>query len=227
MTRVADAFDRDARFYDPARRRLVPCFDGFYGAALDALPLARDAEASVLDLGAGTGLMTALVSERHPRACFTLVDVAGEMLAQARVRFSGAGGERFRFVHADFGALAELGRHDAVVSALAIHHLEAPAKRRLFAAIHRALAKGGVFVNADQVAGETDAEDAAQRASWAAEARALGSDDAELAAARERMREDRPSTVSEQLRWLAEAGFERPACVFRHGMFAVFATQRA
>ncbi len=181
----------------------------------------------MLDLGAGTGLLAALVAERHPRARFTLVDVAGEMLAQARARFAGEPGERFRFVHADFGALAELGRHDAVVSALAIHHLEGPAKQRLFAAIHRALAPGGVFVNADQVAGETPGEDAAQRASWEAEARALGSDDAELAAAKERMREDRPSTVSEQLRWLAEAGFGAPACVFRHGMFAVFAAQRA
>jgi tRNA (cmo5U34)-methyltransferase len=205
----------------------VPCFEPFYAAALAALPFARDAELSVLDLGAGTGLLTALVAERHSRARFTLVDVAGEMLARARTRFAGEHGERFRFVHADFGALAELGRHDAVVSALAIHHLEGPAKQRLFAAIHRALAEGGVFVNADQVAGETGAEDAAQRASWEAEARVLGSDDAELAAAKERMREDRPSTVSEQLRWLTETGFEQPACVFRHGMFAVFAARRA
>ena len=205
----------------------MPCFEPFYAAALAALPFARDAELSVLDLGAGTGLLTALVAERHPHARFTLVDVASEMLAQARARFAGAHRERFRFVHADFGALAELGRHDAVVSALAIHHLEGAAKQRLFAAIHCSLAPGGAFVNADQVAGETPDEDAAQRASWEAEARALGSDDAELAAAKERMREDRPSTVSEQLRWLSEAGFPRPACVFRHGMFAVFAAQRA
>jgi tRNA (cmo5U34)-methyltransferase len=223
---IAQAFDRDARFYDPARRRLVPCFEPFYGAALDALPFARDAALSVLDLGAGTGLLTALIAERHPNARFTLVDVAAEMLAQARARFAAAG-ERFRFVQADIAALAELGRHDAVVSALAIHHLEAPAKRRLFAAIHGALAPGGAFVNADQMAGETPSEDAAQRARWEAEARALGSGHAELAAAKERMREDRPSTVAEQLRWLAEAGFASPACVFRHGMFAVLAARRA
>ena len=198
----------------------MPCFDSFYGAALDALPFARDAALSVLDLGAGTGLLTALVAERHRNARFTLVDVAGEMLARARERFAG-GGERFRFVQGDIAALPEFGRPDAVVSALAIHHLEATEKRALFAAIRRALAPGGVFVNADQVAGETPAEDAAQRARWEAEARALGSGDAELAAAKERMREDRPSTVPEQLRWLVEAGFAAPACSFRHGMFAV------
>ena len=35
---VAETFDRSARSYDASRRTLVPCFDGFYGSALDALP---------------------------------------------------------------------------------------------------------------------------------------------------------------------------------------------
>lgn len=42
---------------------------------------------------------------------------------------------------------------DAIVSALAIHHLDDAAKRELFARVHAALAPGGMFVNAEQVAG--------------------------------------------------------------------------
>lgn len=32
---VADAFDAVAGSYDQARRRLVPCFDAFYGTAVE------------------------------------------------------------------------------------------------------------------------------------------------------------------------------------------------
>jgi cyclopropane fatty-acyl-phospholipid synthase-like methyltransferase len=42
---------------------------------------------------------------------------------------------------------------DAIVSALAIHHLEDAEKRSLFARIHERLRPGGVFVNAEQVVG--------------------------------------------------------------------------
>jgi tRNA (cmo5U34)-methyltransferase len=220
---VKQAFDRAARDYDVARRRLVPRFDDFYGAALASLPFPRCAAPSVVDLGAGTGLLAGRVGDAWPNARLTLVDVSGAMLAVARLRFRGRGG--VRLIEGDYSTL-ELRAHDAVVSALSIHHLEADAKRALFARLQRSLRPGGVFVNADQVAGETPDEDARQRARWEAEARAGGASDAELEAARERMREDRPSTVGEQLAWLAEAEFAEPGCVYRQGMFAVLAARK-
>src|SRR5260370_32167566 len=54
-----------------------------------------------------------------------------------------------------FAAAAPSKSYDAVVSALALHHLPDSGKRHLFADIFKYLTSGGVFINADQVGGET------------------------------------------------------------------------
>ena len=222
---VAETFDRSARSYDATRRTLVPCFDGFYGAALAALPADRRRELHVLDLGAGTGLLSMLVAAEYPHACFTLVDVAPGMLEIARERFAEQAG-RFAFRVGDLARVELPSDADCAISALAIHHLSAHEKAALFRRVFEVLRPGSVFVNAEQVAGETPQEDAENHRSWRAEARALGASDEDLVLADERMSEDQPSTVPEQLAWLSEAGFEDVACRFRHGMFAVLAARK-
>ena len=74
---------------------------------------------------------------------------------------------------------------DLVASALAVHHLDGPAKADLFGRVAAALAPGGRFVLADVVVPDDPAE------------------------ARTPLTEgfDRPSTVAEQLAWLKQAGF--------------------
>ena len=59
-------FARHAAGYDDPRRRLIPPFDAFYGTAVDALGLAAHRPSRVLDLGAGTGLLSEAVLAAHP-----------------------------------------------------------------------------------------------------------------------------------------------------------------
>lgn len=61
-------FDKAAEGYDRSRRQLVPSFDDFYGAAVESIPHESDAAIRVLDLGAGTGLLSALVARAFPHA---------------------------------------------------------------------------------------------------------------------------------------------------------------
>jgi tRNA (cmo5U34)-methyltransferase len=218
---VARAFSAGAPGYDASRRQLVPCFDDFYASVLARLPFADDAAPRVLDLGAGTGLLAALVAERWPRAELTLVDVSGDMLALARERFARRPGGA-TCLEADYAEAPLGGPYDAVVSALSIHHLAAPAKRALFARIRSALAAGGVLANADQVLGETPSLDRFQHETWLRQARALGADEPTLAQALARMEHDRPDTVRDQLDWLRAAGFVDVSCWYRSFRFAVF-----
>src|SRR5260370_32167568 len=85
---------------DRARRKLVPCFDDFYRTALELLPFAPDAHFEVLDLGAGTGLLSAMIAAAFPKARLTLFDLTPEMLMIARARLKPLG-KRVRFVTAD------------------------------------------------------------------------------------------------------------------------------
>lgn len=222
---IARTFTAHARDYDALRRRLVPCFDAFYGAALDRIAdRGMPPQARVLDLGAGTGLMAAMVKERWPTASVHLVDVSEGMLAEARARLQGGSGASFEV--ADY-ATAPLGDGwDLVVSALSIHHLEDPAKRALFARIRDALRPGGLFVNAEQVLGPTPAAEAAYAARWRAEVQGLGATPDEIAAAEERMRFDRCAPLELQLGWLRDAGFAEVDCVFKAWRFAVYAGER-
>jgi tRNA (cmo5U34)-methyltransferase len=99
-------------------------------------------------------------------------------------------------------------------------------KARAFARVAAALRPGGVFVNAEQVAGPTPAFTALYAAWHEAGARAGGSDDAEWAAAEERMAYDRCASVQDQLAWLRAAGFREADCLIKDHRFAVLVARR-
>ncbi len=218
---VEAVFNATAATYDPARRKLIPCFDRFYAAALELLP--TDAT-RVLELGAGTGLFSAFLRERMPAAQLHLVDVTEAMLEQARARL--AGDPRVTMEAGDY-SVVELGTAwDVVGSALSIYHLEHAAKRTLFARIFAALRPGGVPVNADQVAGPTDELEHAYVQRWLAAVRACGASDKQVEESLYRQREDRRASVEAQTRWMREAGFADVDCWFKDGSFAILGGRR-
>ena len=223
MTSAAETFQRTAADYDAARRRLIPPFERFYGTAVAALDLAGGPMRRILDLGAGTGLLSERVAAAHPHAELTLLDGAPAMLEQARARV-GAGAT---LITGDLVDPLPAGPWDAVVSALAIHHLPDSAKRELFARVHAALRPGGVFVNAEQVAGPTPMIDQHYRDWHAQMAAVLGASAEEWSAALERMRVDQCADVESQLTWLRNAGFGDVDCPFRDHGFAVIVALRA
>jgi tRNA (cmo5U34)-methyltransferase len=217
---VKKLFDQAAERYDKQRRQLIPCFDDFYGTAV-SLVRTEHPSPSILDLGAGTGLLTAVLAAKLPRARFTLIDFSGSMLEQARQRFAGTKGE-FRFVQADYAGEPFGEKYDFIVSSLSIHHLPHPEKRSLFRKIFEHLNDGGAFVNADQAAGETPYYDAYFRERWDESVEASGLGAEAIEASRERRKQDLNAKVGDQLRWLREAGFADADCVYRFYEFAVF-----
>ena len=218
---IKASFDGAAAVYDRARRQLVPCFDDFYGTAVESIPYGRDAAIRVLDLGAGTGLLSDMVARAFPQASISLVDLSPGMLEVARRRFAGEP-SRFDLRVMDYTREPLPGRYEAVVSALSVHHLDASEKRNLFLKVYSVLCDGGVFVNADQVLGSTPEIEARYREAWLRQVHARGVSEGDLVAALGRMKEDKPSTLDEQKAWLEEAGFEQVDCLYKSYGFAVY-----
>ena len=221
---VKTLFDAGAADYDRHRRRVIPCFDDFYAALVAQAPFAPGDDFTGLDLGAGTGLVSALLLEAFPKARMVLIDVSEAMLVKARERF--AGDDRVAFVVRDYTAGALPDSYDLVASAMSIHHLCDADKQRLYETIFAALNPGGLFVNADLILGASKAEEAMWQRNWRDHLAVAGFSHTELAAMVERMALDRPAPLDDQLEWIATAGFETVACVYQNANFGVLTGTR-
>jgi tRNA (cmo5U34)-methyltransferase len=174
-------FRFDPATYMDLMREEVPAYAGLQEAVGRAS--AGLTVTSLLDLGTGTGETLAAVLALHPGTAAVGVDVNDAMLAAAGERLAGV---PLELRVADLTEPLPEGPFDLVVSALAIHHLEGPDKADLFGRIAATLRPGGRFVLGDLVL-PPDAADAVTPVT----------DDY-----------DRPSTLADQLGWLAEAGFD-------------------
>jgi RimJ/RimL family protein N-acetyltransferase/ubiquinone/menaquinone biosynthesis C-methylase UbiE len=222
---IQDAFNAAAVEYDRLRRILIPCFDEFYRTAVEMIPGDRTRALRILDLGAGTGLYAGMVQVVFPQAELTLLDLATEMLAQAKTRFDQLGkspnilvGD---YLQADLDA-----PYDVIISALSIHHLTDDDKIRLYQKVFQALKPGGMFINADQVLGRTPEVEKLYQQQWLDAVRSRGISELDLRAAQHRMTFDRLAPLNEQLQWLEAAGFEQVDCWYKNLCFAVFGGSR-
>ncbi len=229
MTEAAtDLFTAHADVYDATRRALIPCFDRFYDTPGQVLRDLRVAPRKALDLGAGLGLLSAMIARNATVEALTLFDRSAAMMERGAAAL--AEGRALRIVTGDMGSAADMaalqGGYDAIWSALAIHHLDGPGKQALFARVFALLRPGGVFINADQALGDTPAIERIYRADWLARVRAAGVPEADLAKALERMTEDRMDPLSAQVDWLRATGFGPVTCWFQDYSFNVVSAVR-
>lgn len=182
-----------------------------------------DGPGHIVELCCGEGLLSRALLERFPAATVHAFDGSPRMLEAARRTAGELAGRletrQFDLAATDWRALPF--RAHAVVSSLAVHHLDGPGKEALFADVFAMLAPGGVFVLADLVEPARAAGRAIAAHAWdeAVKARALARDGG--LAAFERFRAERwnyygdpepdpvdqPSPLFDKLKWLEAAGF--------------------
>jgi tRNA (cmo5U34)-methyltransferase len=224
MPKVVDDTNKDLwnpEGYDALRRQLIPSFDLLYDSAVRAVAAVVPSKGRMLDLGAGTGLLSAAISARLPDIRLVLVDRSESMLDQARQRFDGGGRVEFRV--ARLTDPLPSGKFDAVVSGLAIHHLSHEEKRDLFARIRDVLVPGGVFVNVEQILAPFPDLEAVYDSCHEEHVLAAATPAHEWAAGRERMRYDICADLESQLEWLRQAGFDQVDCLAKDWRFATYA----
>ena len=221
---VKEQFDRVSKQYDAQRRILVPCFDDFYKIAVENLTFSVPSP-QIIDLGAGTGLLSQKILEAHSQAQLTLVDLSEKMLAVARMRFNGLSNVTIE-VSDILDYPMEDNSCDAIVSSLAIHHLTDGDKKAIYRKIFRALKPGGFFVNAEQVLADNDFLQKLYHQRWCYEIEHSVLSREEIDASYERIKLDKRATIASQLDWLREAGFSQVDCLYKYYYFAVLWTMK-
>lgn len=112
-------FDQAAKSYDNTAIIQKVCGEflcnKIYEFAPDLLPQ------SILDLGAGTGFVSKILSQRFKRANFTLNDISSHMLDSAKKEF--ATRNNFKFVLGDLTDI-DFDDHDLIVSNLALQWID-------------------------------------------------------------------------------------------------------
>jgi SAM-dependent methyltransferase len=100
-----------------------------------------------LDIGAGPGVLTAMIAQEHPEVKITALEVSPNMasLGQDYIEEKGLQ-DRIQFVvgDAEDGSLIKtLGRYDLIYSTYALHHWDDP--KRVIGILCNALIEGGVL----------------------------------------------------------------------------------
>ena len=145
---IEKQFNMIAEEYDGNRRKFIPCFDDFYESTTKFIVSNINIPKRIIDLGAGTGLLTYFWYQQCPDSEYVLVDIADDMLQVARKRFAGI--DTVLYQAADYSREFPAQDFDVIISALSIHHLENRDKKKLFERIYDKLPEGGLFVNYDQ-----------------------------------------------------------------------------
>jgi SAM-dependent methyltransferase len=144
--RVAD-YDSDMEIMHPLRSKMA-------GVLLEVLPFAAAETLRGVDLGVGTGLLTARFLDAFKHATVVSVDGAAAMIDLCRSRL-GPAAARVEFLISDFRTIPAdrlaPDSIDVVFSAYALHHLTRKEKSALIAQALIWLKPGGWFLNADLV----------------------------------------------------------------------------
>lgn len=224
MEHIRQAFNKFAQDYDNQREYIIPDMRQYYDAAVWAMETAAQKPA-ILDVGAGTGLLSAFLLEKFPDARLTLMDISENMLDMARLRFASRPGTEY--VVCDYSRSELGGPFDLICSALSIHHLAPGDKQRLFRRIFAALKPGGMFVNADQADGETPYFTRRYLDYWNGFLQSgpmTTAQHAEILKRRDTL--DRNERLSDQLAWLKDAGFADVDVVYKNRTFIVTVAKR-
>lgn len=194
--------------------RRPSAMDGYGEMHLALVDATRDRSfRHILDIGIGTGTTSRKILVVHPNATIVGVDSSRLNLEAAAACLPP---EQVRLVRAGLKDPLPQGPYDLVVSALAIHHLETPAKMSLFGRISDALIPGGRFVLGDVMRDPRRFERVRRSL------RGRGNRDEPGVDAGHPLK-DQPDLLEDQVAWLASMGFRTTVSWQRDALAVVIA----
>jgi tRNA (cmo5U34)-methyltransferase len=217
---VAGHLRIDLDEYDARIRTFVPGYEEMIGRAAAALRFVAVSSPTIVDLGIGTGALSAACLQSRPDARIVGVDSDPGMLVGARARLAEAG--HVELIESDFQAGA-LPKCDAFVACISLHHIRTEVEKRAFyRRCFEALVPSGILVTADCFPGKRARVAEYQREAWLAHltqsyTRKEAEQHLESWAG-----EDVYFPLADEIAWLQAAGFGAEV-LWRRDAFAVVA----
>ena len=218
MDKIKSSFDEIAHKYDKQREQFIPCYNDFYQSIVTLIDIAKP-NLRILDVGAGTGLLSNFIIQKFPEAQYTLIDFSEEMLAVAKERFSGR--PNFTYVVSDYKDLSVDQKFDVIASSLSIHHLTDEEKFEFYKHVYNSLTPGGLFINGDLFLGRSEHTNEINQKVWFSKIDTSSLSEEDRKAGYYRMTFDKPSTVETALSALVSIGFKDVDLFYKYFRFGV------
>jgi len=222
MKGVKKHFEEEASEFDSIILKLVPHYTQMIDALVSSIPFKNTDSINIIDLGCGTGYVSMNLKERFPNSKLTCLDFAENMIAQAKIRMKKY--KDVTFYLEDIRKFEFDKKYDAVVSSLALHHLETNKdKIKFYKKIFDALEPEGVFYNSDIILGSNEALHRLYLNKWKEfMAKSLPGDEIEDTWMAKHHKEDRPEVLLDQIYWLKDIGFKQIDIIWKYYNFAVY-----
>ncbi len=218
---IKQHFETGAAAFDKRVEKIIFHYREMLDALISVLPFKSGKSIKVADLGCGTGTAAYLVKKRFPKAEIECLDLADNMLQLARRKLKGMKNISFHRVNLEDHSFT--GKYDAIVSSLALHHIEpGKGKTELYKKIFNALRKGGIFVNADIIKSPNGNVQKVYLNKWAEFiSQSFSSEEINLNFKRYKT-EDRPADVQKELKALSKIGFKHPEIYWKNYNFVTY-----
>ena len=223
---IESVFNSSVDYYDDWMKKALPNFTDLFQTAQELVTFDPQSPIDVLDLGAGTGLFSKHIFDKFPNAHFVLYDLADKLLEVAKERFDKQK-DRFKYAIGDYRNLKTDTDFDLVISSLSIHHLTDIEKQSLFENIYKVLRNPGIFINVDQIKGQTSYIKNLYWSHWLNQVQQREPSEKRIRESIERRKYDQDALMTDQLQWMTAAGFQNVDCVYKNFFVGVFFGMKA
>ncbi len=192
----------------------------------------------ILDLGCGSGDVTAEIIKQRPDTSACMVDLSEEMIQLVRERFRNNKNIEVISSNLDDGIPDNLlsKKFDVVTSTFALHHVEYEKRVGLYSQIKHILCDGGLFINGDMFIGESPAITDWERDNMVGQASKRFNSELGLKTTPEQVKHrlleesaeqgDKPGTIWNMCEDLRQAGFQYVDCIWMNYYLGIVVASR-